>query len=173
MHAHAYRFIIHVPERKQRCLIARNPKMVISVSAHRHVFHIMIIIKGKDKDIFITKEDYENPEVREELIVAEDYGPILPSGEINWDCPCLGGMAYGPCGEEFRAAFSCFVYSKAEEKGIDCLQEFQTMQNCMEQHPDVYQEEEELENDELTKTSKIATSQLTDGKDNSDINTIK
>ena len=25
--------------------------------------------------------------------------------EINWDCPCLGGMAHGPCGEEFKAAF--------------------------------------------------------------------
>ena len=149
--------------------------MVISVSAHRHVFYMLLIIKGKDKDVFITKEDYENPEVREELIVAEDYGPILPSGEINWDCPCLGGMAYGSCGEEFRAAFGCFVYSKAEEKGIDCLQEFQTMQNCMEQHPDVYhdEDEEKLESDELTKTSNIATAQSTDDKDNSEINAMK
>lgn len=151
--------------------------MVISVSAHQYVFYILfIIIKGKDKDIFITKEDYENPEAREELIVVEDYGPILPSGEINWDCPCLGGMAYGPCGEEFRAAFSCFVYSKAEEKGIDCLEEFQTMQDCMEQHPDVYHDEDEekkLESDELTKTSTIATAQSTDDKDNNEINEMK
>lgn len=28
------------------------------------------------------------------------------TGEINWDCPCLGGMADGPCGEEFKKAFS-------------------------------------------------------------------
>lgn len=148
--------------------------MVTSVSAYRHVSYTAYTT-GKDKDIFITKEDYENPEVREELIVTEDYGPILPSGEINWDCPCLGGMAHGPCGEEFRVAFSCFVYSKAEEKGIDCLTEFQTMQNCMEQHPDVYHEEdEELESDELTRNTNIAaTSRLTDDKDNSEITTAK
>lgn len=46
------------------------------------------------------------------------------TGEINWDCPCLGGMAHGPCGGEFRAAFSCFVFSKAEPKGMDCIEDF-------------------------------------------------
>lgn len=46
------------------------------------------------------------------------------TGEINWDCPCLGGMAHGPCGEEFREAFSCFVYSKEEPKGVDCIDKF-------------------------------------------------
>lgn len=47
------------------------------------------------------------------------------TGEINWDCPCLGGMAHGPCGEEFKAAFSCFVYSEVEPKGMDCIDKFQ------------------------------------------------
>jgi mitochondrial intermembrane space import and assembly protein 40 len=47
------------------------------------------------------------------------------TGEINWDCPCLGGMAHGPCGEEFKAAFSCFVYSEEEPKGMDCIEKFQ------------------------------------------------
>ena len=46
------------------------------------------------------------------------------TGEINWDCPCLGGMAHGPCGEQFREAFSCFVYSKEEPKGMDCIDRF-------------------------------------------------
>lgn len=46
------------------------------------------------------------------------------TGEIHWDCPCLGGMAHGPCGEQFRGAFSCFVYSKAEPKGMDCIDNF-------------------------------------------------
>lgn len=46
------------------------------------------------------------------------------TGEINWDCPCLGGMAHGPCGEEFRAAFSCFIYSKEEPKGMECIENF-------------------------------------------------
>ena len=46
------------------------------------------------------------------------------TGEINWDCPCLGGMANGPCGPEFRDAFSCFIYSKEEPKGVDCIENF-------------------------------------------------
>ncbi|KAK4541850.1 hypothetical protein LTR36_007382 [Oleoguttula mirabilis] len=60
------------------------------------------------------------------------------TGEINWDCPCLGGMAHGPCGEQFRAAFSCFVYSKDEPKGVDCIEHFKTMQNCFREHPEIY-----------------------------------
>jgi intermembrane space import and assembly protein 40 len=47
------------------------------------------------------------------------------TGEINWDCPCLGGMAHGPCGEEFKTAFSCFVHSTEEPKGMDCIDKFQ------------------------------------------------
>jgi intermembrane space import and assembly protein 40 len=46
------------------------------------------------------------------------------TGEINWDCPCLGGMADGPCGENFKAAFSCFVFSQEEPKGMDCIDKF-------------------------------------------------
>ncbi|KAI5307646.1 Oxidoreductase [Ascosphaera atra] len=52
------------------------------------------------------------------------------TGEINWDCPCLGGMAHGPCGEEFKAAFSCFVYSKEEPKGMDCIEKFKYVKNA-------------------------------------------
>ncbi|TNY22318.1 hypothetical protein DMC30DRAFT_392541 [Rhodotorula diobovata] len=65
------------------------------------------------------------------------------TGEINWDCPCLGGMADGPCGEEFKAAFSCFVYSEAEPKGIDCVEKFRGMQECFRRHPDIYGDEAE------------------------------
>lgn len=49
------------------------------------------------------------------------------TGEINWDCPCLGGMANGPCGEQFREAFSCFVYSKEEPKGMECIEKFKSV----------------------------------------------
>lgn len=56
---------------------------------------------------------------------AGQEGAFNPeTGEINWDCPCLGGMANGPCGEEFKAAFSCFVYSTDEPKGVDCIDKF-------------------------------------------------
>ena len=60
---------------------------------------------------------------------------------INWDCPCLGGMADGPCGEEFKLAFSCFVFSEAEPKGIECVAKFQGMQDCFRRHPEIYAEE--------------------------------
>lgn len=53
----------------------------------------------------------------------------------------LGGMAQGPCGEEFKAAFSCFVYSTAEPKGVDCVEKFRDMQDCFRAHPDVYGDE--------------------------------
>ena len=56
----------------------------------------------------------------------EAQGAFNPeTGEINWDCPCLGGMADGPCGEEFKTAFSCFVFSTSEPKGMDCIDKFQ------------------------------------------------
>jgi intermembrane space import and assembly protein 40 len=56
---------------------------------------------------------------------ASSQGAFNPeTGEINWDCPCLGGMAHGPCGEEFKAAFSCFVYSNEEPKGVECIEKF-------------------------------------------------
>lgn len=50
-------------------------------------------------------------------------------------------MAQGPCGEQFKAAFSCFVYSEAEPKGVDCVEKFKNMQDCFREHPDVYGDE--------------------------------
>ena len=70
---------------------------------------------------------------------SSDGGAFNPAtGEINWDCPCLGGMAHGPCGPQFREAFSCFVFSQEEPKGIDCVKKFQAMQACFREHPDIY-----------------------------------
>ncbi|UNI15913.1 Oxidoreductase [Purpureocillium takamizusanense] len=70
---------------------------------------------------------------------AGQEGAFNPeTGEINWDCPCLGGMAHGPCGEEFKTAFSCFVYSNEEPKGMDCIEKFQGMQECFRKYPEVY-----------------------------------
>lgn len=65
---------------------------------------------------------------------------------INWDCPCLGGMAHGPCGEQFKDAFSCFVFSESDPKGVDCIEKFQAMQDCFRKYPEHYKEE--LEDDE-------------------------
>ncbi|RBR24643.1 uncharacterized protein FIESC28_02576 [Fusarium coffeatum] len=70
---------------------------------------------------------------------ADQQGAFNPeTGEINWDCPCLGGMAHGPCGEEFKTAFSCFVFSEEEPKGMDCIEKFQGMQECFKKYPEIY-----------------------------------
>lgn len=90
------------------------------------------------------KEAVKNADlnVSEEEDEEEGQAAFNPeTGEINWDCPCLGGMAHGPCGEEFKAAFSCFVYSESEPKGIDCIQKFEAMRNCFREHPEHYKEE--------------------------------
>lgn len=62
---------------------------------------------------------------------AGQQGAFNPeTGEINWECPCLGGMAHGPCGPEFREAFSCFVHSKEEPKGMECIDKFKYVFEC-------------------------------------------
>jgi intermembrane space import and assembly protein 40 len=89
----------------------------------------------------------ESPEALEQE--AGQQGAFNPeTGEINWDCPCLGGMADGPCGEDFKAAFSCFVFSEAEPKGMDCIDKFQHMQDCFRQYPDIYGAELQEDDDE-------------------------
>lgn len=93
---------------------------------------------GKDKVIFATKEDHESPSTVQLPETEQSPGLILANGDINWNCPCLGGMATGPCGVEFREAFSCFHYSESEPKGSDCYDAFRTMQECFAQYPTVY-----------------------------------
>lgn len=73
---------------------------------------------GKDMVIFATADDHKIPSTVKLSDPEQQPGLILESGDINWNCPCLGGMATGPCGVEFRNAFSCFHYSDAEPKGI-------------------------------------------------------
>ncbi|XP_028414444.1 mitochondrial intermembrane space import and assembly protein 40-B-like [Dendronephthya gigantea] len=104
--------------------------------------------EGKDKIIFVTEADHAEaskvniPEVEDE---AEYEGLIKPNGEINWECPCLGGMATGVCGEQFKAAFSCFHTSTSEPKGSDCIEQFRTMQECFRQYPEIYGEFESID----------------------------
>jgi intermembrane space import and assembly protein 40 len=107
-----------------------------------------MFFSGKDRIIFVTESDHaeaskiELPEVEDE---AEYEGLIKANGEINWECPCLGGMATGVCGEQFKAAFSCFHTSTSEPKGSDCIEQFRTMQECFRQYPEVYGEFESVD----------------------------
>lgn len=121
--------------------VLENSFLQIVISSHPPP--PLLALTGKDKTVFITKEDYDNPQAAEVVINEEEHGIILPNGEINWDCPCLGGMAQGPCGEEFKAAFSCFHYSTEESKGSDCIPQFRSMQECFQKHPDVYPTDED------------------------------
>jgi intermembrane space import and assembly protein 40 len=81
------------------------------------------------KDVIFYKEK-DQPQ--------EAYDP--ETGEINWDCPCLGPMVQPPCGDKFKLAFSCFVYSKQEPKGSDCIEQFREMQACFQDNPQIYGE---------------------------------
>lgn len=84
-------------------------------------------IPGKDTIIFLSKEESDKPSsvsLEYDKDDEADMGLIRPDGEINWNCPCLQGMADGPCGPEFKESFSCFHYSEAEPKGADCIDQF-------------------------------------------------
>ncbi|XP_067941147.1 mitochondrial intermembrane space import and assembly protein 40-B-like [Watersipora subatra] len=117
--------------------------------------------EGKDKVIFMTEDDYRQPidSKLAQVEPEEEEGLIKENGEINWGCPCLGGMATGPCGQEFREAFSCFHYSKEEMKGSECVELFQKMSECMSQYPDLYPE-----NNDEEKTIESSDSKGTDSK---------
>lgn len=52
-------------------------------------------------------------------------------------------MADGPCGEQFKSAFSCFHYSEAEVKGSDCVSQFRDMQICFSKYPEIYGKDDE------------------------------
>ncbi|KAG1148042.1 hypothetical protein G6F61_011543 [Rhizopus arrhizus] len=99
----------------------------------------------KDTVKFVTEEEINKASSEDQQQQQEPEGQAAAfnpeTGEINWDCPCLGGMATGPCGEDFKAAFSCFVYSEEEPKGLDCVEKFKAMQDCFRRHPDVYGDE--------------------------------
>lgn len=104
-------------------------------------------VETKPSEFLQSKEDEAKaetsgaPEGEDANVSSGAGGAFNPeTGEINWDCPCLGGMAHGPCGPEFREAFSCFVYSEDEPKGINCVEKFKGMQDCFRRHPEVYGE---------------------------------
>lgn len=111
---------------------------------------------GKDKAVFVTKEDYENEEALSVVVNDEEYGIILPNGDINWDCPCLGGMTHGPCGEEFKSSFSCFHYSEEDPKGADCIPQFKAMQECFQKYPELYPQDDD---DDDETVDKVVTSE--------------
>lgn len=60
------------------------------------------------------------------------------TGEINWDCPCMGNNAKGPCAELFKQAFRCFI--KNQDTPEKCMTHIQNMQKCQNKYPNIYAE---------------------------------
>ncbi|XP_044014094.1 mitochondrial intermembrane space import and assembly protein 40-B-like, partial [Aphidius gifuensis] len=95
-------------------------------------------INNKDEVRFVTKKDHESPS---KIILPEPEprpGLILPNGEINWSCPCLGGLPTGPCGLEYRESASCFFNSTPETKDSECSEKLALMLSCMSKYPTLY-----------------------------------
>lgn len=113
--------------------------------------------EGKDTIIFASKEEHAVPSKISLPEPEPSPGLLLPNGEINWNCPCLGGMATGPCGIEFREAFTCFHYSTADPKGSDCQQAFETMHECFSQYPALYESKggSDLDDEEETNSRDV------------------
>lgn len=98
--------------------------------------------EGKDILVFLEPEDSkpQDSSSTNSQAGSKDQSEAFneETGEINWDCPCLGNMVKPPCGDTFKEAFSCFVHSKEEPKGSDCVDQFRKMQACFQEHPDIY-----------------------------------
>ncbi|KAG0044475.1 Oxidoreductase [Gryganskiella cystojenkinii] len=121
--------------------------------------------EGKDQIIFMepsesTTPDKSSPSSSSSSEPRDQSAAFNPeTGEINWDCPCLGGMAQPPCGDAFKEAFSCFVYSTAEPKGVDCVEKFKAMQDCFRANPEAYadqldDDDEDEDDEEVAKEDK-------------------
>lgn len=123
-----------------------------------------IKMSHKDTVIFCTKSNHETPskyDLPPPLPSEERRGVLLPNGEINWTCPCLGGLPYGPCGFEFREFFSCLPqFDKNKEgqpiteqddakKAEECFPKFTAMKQCFNQFPKLYPPDED--DDQLMK----------------------
>ncbi|KAG0195692.1 Oxidoreductase [Mortierella sp. GBA30] len=107
---------------------------------------------GKDVIMFMEPSEATSPskDTSSSSSDSKDQSAAFnpETGEINWDCPCLGGMAQPPCGDAFKEAFSCFVYSTAEPKGVDCVEKFKAMQDCFRANPEVYADQLDDDEDE-------------------------
>ena len=63
----------------------------------------MAYSEGRERTHSVTYNNHETPSGVE--LVADDpkdqheeHELVLPNGDINWNCLCLGGMVSGPCG---------------------------------------------------------------------------
>lgn len=79
----------------------------------------------------------------------KDLPPLTKEEMIKeaLDCPCIASMKDGPCGTKFLFAYECFLRSESEPKGSNCVDAFVQMHECMNEHPEVYDLDEEENED--------------------------
>ena len=133
-------FLERVPD--DEIFHSSSEKLVEAITAeekpHSFAQDDLLLRSSKDSENPLTNNSAEH----DSLNTNDDDPPQSAfnpeTGEINWDCPCLEKAIQPPCGEYFKAAFSCFVNSKTEPKGEECFEKFVAMNECFFAHPEVY-----------------------------------
>ncbi|XP_039263634.1 mitochondrial intermembrane space import and assembly protein 40-like [Styela clava] len=111
--------------------------------------------EGKDIIIFATEDDLSSPSTVTLLpdnpsdVDTSHEGAILPNGDINWDCPCLGNLPNGPCGPSFREAFTCWVENRDDQDSFaeKCFDNFSKWEDCLSENRDIYKPSSSKQND--------------------------
>ena len=117
---------------------------------------------SKDAVYFLTREDMiQHVEDGQQTASAQQQAFNPETKEINWDCPCLGDLPKGPCGDRFKTAFRCFIFSEAEPKGADCIDAFAAMKQCFTQFPEYYTDQLKDDDDAPTATAAPAQTDYT------------
>lgn len=101
---------------------------------------------GKDRIVFVTKEEMSTPSeamiaMDEEEVHDGPVGFVQPNGELNFGCPCVGGLHAGPCGYEMREFISCNFYNsqdKEDPRGHECDDKMYAMMQCIDKHEEYY-----------------------------------
>lgn len=81
-------------------------------------------------------------------LAAVPEAPVKPQTkqeivEEALNCPCIASMKEGSCGTLFTTAYRCFLESETSPKGMDCMDQFKSMQSCIGDHPDEYNFDDE------------------------------
>ena len=115
---------------------------------------------GKDFIFHLSPEDLKDVEDPQKA-----YGAFDPvRREIDWECPCIGGAMKGPCAQEFKQAFSCFVFSEEEDKGSECYTEFLGLNKCFAENSEYYEKEKQREAEERKSRGEEEEAQEAEGK---------
>lgn len=73
----------------------------------------------------------KNTNINTNEINSKDTNSLIHHEQIDWNSPPLKKMTNGNCGNEFKDAFQCFIQSKHNERGSDCIDTFNKIQNCL------------------------------------------